>query len=518
MGRVMGTRALVHTGAGVVALCVLTHARPASAADIASILGEPGEATFGVECPNGTIPDDVDDGIPTCPIGIGGVIEADCLHRVDIDITAYPNAVCSDGTAASFYVRPYSDNDDEHRWVIHLQGGGGCTDEATCRERWCGDNGFYTAALMSNDWNANGLVDRPSQAWVLGISSNVPSNDFATWNHVYIPYCTSDLWLGRQHDVDLGAFSVDSDGHRLLQAVRNMLRQLGPAWTPEGFGDYPMPVLEDDAETEILFTGTSAGGYGVVQNGDWFLDKFPSARTGLVIDAIADPGPLVIEDFGLWDETSDQPWDDRRLELWEEMWEPGGWWYESDAFVDESCRAHYELGLGLQYCMSPTRVLRSQTIFPFGSTPFIETPSFMRVALEDQLLSGWVIGSNLDGTNPDGDLVTVGDGGPAPTLQQYTEMMRETAVALNADLESDITVFAPRCAQHVGLEHGNAFGGWTTDDTSDALPRVPGNIPETFRDALFEWFNPGGAFVRVRRIDTDEVDAFGNPIDYSSCP
>jgi hypothetical protein len=96
--------------------------------------------------------------------------------------------------SASFVdVRKYSDNDDEHRWVIHLQGGSGCTDEATCRARWCGDDGFYTAALMSNDWNANGILDRPSQAWVPGISANEPSNDFATWNHVYIPYCMSDL-------------------------------------------------------------------------------------------------------------------------------------------------------------------------------------------------------------------------------------------------------------------------------------------------------------------------------------
>ena len=490
---------------GLPALFVLAHAGPASAADIASILGTPGDATFAAECPGGNVPGPFDDGIPDCPIGILGVVESDCMHRVDIDPAAYPHAVCSDGTAPSFYVRPFSDPADEHRWVIHLQGGGGCTDEETCETRWCGYEG-YTAALMSNDWDANGIVDRPEQAWMLGISSNVPNNDFATWNHVYVPYCSSDLWLGRDGDVDLGDFSVAARGHTMLYAVRNMLRQLGPAWTPLGTEDYSMPVLENTAETEILFTGTSAGGYGVLQNGDWFLDKFPNARTGLVIDGAMDVDPQTLGLFGVWEENNNWPYASSRFALWQDMWDPGGWWYETDAFIDDTCATNYSLEL----CMSSSWILR----LSIGGVPLIGTPTFLRIDLEDNVLKQWIVGPN-----PDDHVVTMGNGGPTPTLQDYTEMMRETAVELDADPQTDVTVFAPRCGQHVGLEHGNAFGGWTTDDTTDTLPRVAGGISDTFRDALLEWFDPGGAFVYVRRIDSDEVDPItGLPIDYSSCP
>lgn len=487
------------------ALSVFVHARLAAAADIATQLGTPGDATFAVECPAGNLPGPGDDGIPGCPFA-GTGFESLCLHRVDIDPALFPHAVCSDGTSPSFYVREASTLADENRWVIHLQGGGGCTDEATCRERWCGDNGSYTAALMSNDWNDDGFVDRPEEAWVLGISSNVATNDFATWNHVYVPYCTSDLWLGREGDVDLGSFSVDANGHTYLYAVRNMLRQLGAPWT--SVHGYTMPVL-DDAE-EILFSGTSAGGYGALQNGDWFLDKFPDARVGLVIDGAMDIDPQTLGLFGVWEETTNWPYSSARLATWDAMWQPGGWWHEIDAFIDEDCRGQYEAGGSLEICTSSSWLLR----LALGGVPIVQTPTFLRMDLEDPVLSQWITGPN-----PDGHDVRMGNNGPVPTLQDYTEMMRETMVQLAADPQTDISVHAPRCGQHVGLEHGNAFGGWTTDDTSDVLPRVPQLMDETLRDALWLWFNPGGAFVRDRRIDSDEVDPItGTPIDYSSCP
>ncbi len=156
------------------ALGVFVHARLASAADIATQLGTPGDATFSAECPAGNVPGSADDGIPACLLA-GTAQESRCLHRVDIDPVEFPHAVCSDGTSPSFYVREASTLADENRWVIHLQGGGGCTDEATCRARWCGDNGSYTAAVMSNDWNDDGIVDRPEEAWILGISADVPA-------------------------------------------------------------------------------------------------------------------------------------------------------------------------------------------------------------------------------------------------------------------------------------------------------------------------------------------------------
>jgi Pectinacetylesterase len=495
----------IRTLHGLAGLSFFGSVATASAADIASVLGnaDPADPTWAASCPGGNLPAAGSDGLLACiPL-----LEPLCLHRVDIDISGagFPNATCSDGTAGSFYIREASDVDDVDRWVIHLQGGGGCMDEAGCQARWCGDDGLYTAALMSNDWDADGVIDRPEHAWVNGISANLPANDFATWNHVYVPYCSSDGWLGRASDVDLGAFDVDAHGHTILYAVRNMLRKLGanPNWTATD-GGYTISDLDDAAE--ILFTGTSAGGYGALQNGDWFLDKFPAARTGLVVDAAIDLDPQVVSLYNLWDSASAQPYASRRLELWGERWEPGGYWNAIDGFIDEDCRDVYESNDDLAVCMSSSWLLR----LAYGSVPIITTPTFLRMDLEDPALSQWIIGPN-----PDGDEVTIGNGGPTPTLQQYTEMIRETMVRLAADGETEISVHAPRCGQHVGLEHIAAFSSWDTDDTSDPPPppaRTGRGVAKTFRDALWLWFDPGGAFDDDRRIDSDEPG-----VDFSSC-
>lgn len=507
----MKTRRLRSVGVGVVALSVWSIADSASAAaDIATVLGEPDLSAgmpFAIECSGGSVPDALSDGIAACSVA-GTVWEPlACLHRVDIDETQHPSAVCSDGTMASFYVREALDSDDENKWVIHLQGGGGCTDEASCEERWCGmPTQFYDAAMMSNDWTADGVPDRDAEGYVQGISEPFSYNPFWTWNQVFIPYCSSDLWMGRDSHIDLGDFVVAARGHKIVQAVRATLRQ-DPTIVPSVNG-YTMPDL-DDAEY-ILLSGTSAGGYGVLQNGEWFLDMFPNAGVGLVIDAALDLEPDVIDENDLWDEATNQPWHDRRLEHWEDMWAPGGWWYEIDAFIDESCRSYQLLATnGLMECMSPTWVLGQSD----GGTPFIELPTFLRMDLEDPVLAKWVVGPN-----PDGDDVRLGDGGPVPTLQDYTEMMRETTVRLVEDAEADISVFAPRCGMHVGLEDQDPYKNWTTRDTTDGTPQGVGVLARSLANDLWNWFAPDGSFDWFRRIDTDAVDGAGNPIHYSSCP
>lgn len=490
----------------VVSLVSLVAAPEASAANIANRLGYPGDPTWTTECgATGVAPTAMSDGLIDC--SLVPALEPFCLHRVDIDTSpaGFPGATCSDGSAASFYVREGIDG-DTGRWVIHLQGGGGCTDEASCHDRWCGSDGIepdgYTAAQMSNDWNGDGTPDRPEHAWVLGISANLPAtNEFATWNHVYVPYCSSDAWMGRADGVDLGDFRVDARGHTILRAVRSMLRN--PGWTAAD--GYVVPDL--DLADEVLFTGTSAGGLGALQNADWFLAPL-SARVGLVVDAAIDVAPAVLVDYDVWADNAGMTYYSRRFEEQAAMWAPGGYWDSIDAFVDESCRDIYEDpsadNEAMNRCTSSSLLLQLAA----GGVPFIETPTFLRLDLEDNVLQKWIL------DNPEDNVLTMGQGGPAPTLQDYTEMMRETMVLLFEDGQTDISVHAPRCAHHVGLEDGNAFASWTTDDTTDTVPRTGLGVAATFRDALLDWWNPGGVdVVRVRRIDTDEVGA-----SFSSCP
>ncbi len=507
----MAHRRIFRVVAVLAGLAVHGSAGDAWGANIASELGRPGTPEWEQNCGEDR----------TLPIGPGGDLrdsltvcdESDpalCLHRVDIDMSEFPDAVCSDGTPASFYIRPATDSKDDRRWVIHLQGGGGCMTEEECKKRWCGTE-FYTAAQMSNDWNADGVADRPEQAEEKGLPSSSAANNFATWNHVYVPYCTSDLWMGRANDVLLNTFSVDARGHTIISAVREMLRKgdANVAWEAvDGTG-----IAKLDGAIEILFTGTSAGGFGVLQNGDWFLEDFPDARAGLVSDASIDVHPDVILDWDLWEETTNRNYYSHRIDLYGARWAPDGYWHRIDGFVDESCANYYDLSR----CASPTFLLSLN----HGLDPLVETPIYLRMDLEDNVLAKWILGHNGP-VNPDGDRVTLGPGGPRPTLQDYTEMMRETMVLLHADSEADISVFAPRCEQHVGLENDNATGVWTTQNTRDIFtPRGGVGTPSTLHDALWQWFNPGGPDfgTRTRHIDSDDDPAwFPASAYFSSCP
>jgi hypothetical protein len=474
------------------ALAAVAAPDVAAAADIATVLGAPDDPN-GV-CGGGPTPSN--DGLLVCP----GWAESLCLHRVDLETVTpqMPNAVCNDGTPASFYIREGS-GDDVNRWVIHLQGGAACMDEASCEERWCGD-GFYDASMMSSDANADGIYDRDEHMFVYGISYAF-FNDFSTWNHVYVPYCSSDAWQGRESDVDFGgtsAFTVDFRGHTILSAVRRALRKdnVDPNWTAVD-PDYSVPDLDD--ATEILFTGSSAGGYGALQNGDWFLEPFTTARTGLVVDAAIDIDPGAAVNYDVWEADTNTNFASHVLTSHADRWAPGGYWSEIDAFVDETCEANYPL----DRCSSPYLEL----VLSSGGVPMIETPTFLRFDLEDAVLSEYLTAS----PNMYDDVFEVGRfSNVTPVLDDYMILMRETMQGLYEEGETDISVFAPRCGEHVGLESLNAFTGVTVPETDAAGNDLGGDI--TFHDALLEWFDPDGAFTRSGWIDTDDVAG-----GYSGC-
>ena len=71
------------------------------------------------------------------------------LLRRTIDLGVYPDARCNDGSAAVMYIRPanaaYGGNpivNVSRKWVIFLDGGGGCRDADECLlTRWCSGGG-----------------------------------------------------------------------------------------------------------------------------------------------------------------------------------------------------------------------------------------------------------------------------------------------------------------------------------------------------------------------------------------
>ncbi len=86
-----------------------------------------------------------------------------------------PDAVCNDGSPALMYIRPadaaYAGNmtPASSKWLIFLDGGGGCHDEDACLEtRWCGFGGavFDRAGKMSSLGAAQAIF-APGGIWTL---------------------------------------------------------------------------------------------------------------------------------------------------------------------------------------------------------------------------------------------------------------------------------------------------------------------------------------------------------------
>lgn len=181
------------------------------------------------------------------------------------------NITCNDGSPSGYYIRR---NRGSTRWVVFLEGGWFCFDEASCEARW-----LRLRTLMSSDrW--------PTVKTAGGIlSSDADENPhFSDANHVLVPYCTSDSWSGTAKRTATSRFSFLGS-----EIVKEVIRELF-SWEQLG------------TAKELYLAGSSAGGTGVLVNLDpvaelvaqlggrhmrlrgivdsgWFLDADPYSST-----------------------------------------------------------------------------------------------------------------------------------------------------------------------------------------------------------------------------------------------
>jgi hypothetical protein len=104
-------------------------------------------------------------------------------------------------------------------------------------------------------------------------TSETDNPDFWDANHVYVPYCSSDVWTGDREasaETDLRHFR----GRRIVRAAIDDLADATRT---------PAPNLAD--ATEVLFSGTSAGGAGMFENIDWLAGRLPDAEVRGVADS-----------------------------------------------------------------------------------------------------------------------------------------------------------------------------------------------------------------------------------------
>ncbi|ESO02011.1 hypothetical protein HELRODRAFT_65459 [Helobdella robusta] len=104
------------------------------------------------------------------------------------------SVVCNDGSTPSYFLRKST----EPRWIIFLEGWGWlCFDKNTCTNRWRNSPDLMSSKFL------------PSFIKGQGIQSNDENENPFIWNgnHVYVPYCSSDLWSGSFKSLEKDGFS-----------------------------------------------------------------------------------------------------------------------------------------------------------------------------------------------------------------------------------------------------------------------------------------------------------------------
>lgn len=199
---------------------------------------------------------------------VGSLQSGADLARVDVDRARFPEATCNDGSGATFFVRSAATPGAKNRWLIHLSGGGNCRTAADCAARWCSaETNFGMQQMSSTLLPEAGIV-------AAGITERRSASSFGDWNHVYVPYCSSDDWSGTARDVRITTehpvtrakttFRMHFSGASILDAVIATLRRDGAGVPRSAAADL---ADLDDAEMVVL-AGASAGGAGVRANLD----------------------------------------------------------------------------------------------------------------------------------------------------------------------------------------------------------------------------------------------------------
>lgn len=207
--------------------------------------------------PISTTPPVVSNSCTTAPVTITHTGTANSPQLVVLDTAKYPKALCNDGSAGAYVLRSGS-GAAANRWIVSLQGGGECFDQATCAAR----SSKMPALVGTGSYQAN-PTSAFGQGGLLGTTAgNNP--DFYDASVVQVLYCSSDDWSGNK----VGAATYNPgdpttwnwQGRAILNGV------IADLTASHGFA----------AATEVMLTGQSAGGVGVFANANPVAKLIPS--------------------------------------------------------------------------------------------------------------------------------------------------------------------------------------------------------------------------------------------------
>lgn len=179
-----------------------------------------------------------------------------------LDSKKYPLALCNDGTSSGYYYLPATTKPD--RWIFHLEGGWWCWDDKTCLGRTKGSKPMVSSAFWPSMRNFGGIFSNDASV----------NEDWTGVHFVFMPYCSSDAWVGD------GVGLVNNTewqfrGRRVVEAVFRTFFTGRSLTRPQ----------------EVLFSGCSAGGQGLIYNLDYVADLLHQLiPTPLRIKGLADAG------------------------------------------------------------------------------------------------------------------------------------------------------------------------------------------------------------------------------------
>ncbi|MGH7789103.1 MAG: pectin acetylesterase-family hydrolase, partial [Candidatus Binatia bacterium] len=171
---------------------------------------------------------------------------------------------CGDGSNYAFRLRLAPIGSPIEKVVVHMAGGGACLDGPDC----AATNPDLFEAL-TDGLPGNGMM-----------SSTAASNPFRDWTKVSLPYCTQDLHIGGGVPTAYPEITVQRYGalnvRAAMQYMRDVIWAELDATDPEGYrADRPL----------VIFSGSSAGGYGAAYNYHWMLDDLGWVHTTAIPDA-----------------------------------------------------------------------------------------------------------------------------------------------------------------------------------------------------------------------------------------
>ncbi len=225
------------------------------------------------------------------------------LQWLNITNATERGALCNDFSPAGYFLHLHLSNNTtlSNGWIIYLESGGGCTTPKSCNTRFIhqpirnnytrsiNDTNFVdvdqawtdyenntlaaTSRLMTTLWRFSGNNDSTWMVDGRGLlsTSRIKNPSFYNYNHVLIPYCSSDLWLKKTKDfarAKNSSFQFRFDPN----ATHNQFTFRGAAIF--------QCVIEDlfayyglDNAREVILAGSSAGGIGAMNHAPWLRDE-----------------------------------------------------------------------------------------------------------------------------------------------------------------------------------------------------------------------------------------------------